>query len=129
MSFVLRSVQGWVMAWGSAVEVERRRRIAVAVWAYAYEIDNDHLVPDHVYDDWARRIDVAVSTGNARLDTFFRAEFSPHTGMWVRKHPGFDRLGDLAAVARARGKTYGIVIAGDGSRDECRDVATREGGG
>ena len=111
------------MTWGSAVEVERRRRIAVAVWAYAYEIDNDPLVPDRTYDDWARRIDPAVSTGNAELDPFFRTQFSPHTGMWVHKHPGLDRLNELAAMARTLGKTYGFVIAGAGGGDEGGGVA------
>lgn len=111
------------MTWGSTVEVERRRRIAVAVWAYAYEIDDDPLVPDHIYDDWARRIDPSAVTGNDQLDRFFRQEFSPHTGMWVRKHPGQARLGEIAAMARQRGTTYGVAIIGAGDETGGRSAA------
>jgi hypothetical protein len=75
------------MPWGSPEEIERRNRIRIAVWAYAYEIMDDTLVSDAEFDALALKIDPTVSTGNRKLDRFFRAEFSPATGMWVRKHP------------------------------------------
>ena len=96
--------------WGSAIERERYRRIAVAVWAYAYEIEGQALVPDNVYDEWARQIDPSVSTGRNMLDEFFRTEFSPHTGMWVHVHPHKDRLGELAQQAREWRMSYGVRV-------------------
>jgi hypothetical protein len=79
------------------IEGERRRRIRVALAAYAYEIADAPIMSDADYDALARRIDPAVSTGNEPLDRFFREQFAPHTGQWVRWHPGLDRL---AAIYR-----------------------------
>lgn len=75
------------MPWGSPEEIERRNRIRIAVWAYAYEFMDDPLVSDAEFDALALQINPSVSTGNRKLDRFFRSEFSPATGMWVRKHP------------------------------------------
>ena len=77
------------------MEVERRRRIRVAVWAYAYEILDVSLVSDHRFDEECKLVDPKVSTGNARLDSFFRKTFSAHTGQWVHKHPDINRLSSL----------------------------------
>jgi hypothetical protein len=74
------------------VEVERRRRIRVACWAYAYEVLDVSLVSDHRFDEECKLIDPKVSTGNPRLDSFFRKTFSAHTGQWVHKHPDITRL-------------------------------------
>ena len=98
--------------WGTRIEIQRRRRIAVAVWAYAYEIEDDPLVEDHVFDDWARMIDPSVSTGHARCDKFFATEFSPHTGSWVHRHPHTAQLAELAAGMRRAGRSYGFRIGG-----------------
>lgn len=73
--------------WGSPVEVERRNRIRLSVWAYAYEVLDDPLVSDELFDTVAAQIDPTMPTGSKTLDAFFKAEFSPSTGMWVRKHP------------------------------------------
>lgn len=75
------------MPWGTREEIERRNRIRLSVWAYAYEFMDDTMVPDAVYDALSLEIDPSVTTGNRRLDRFFATEFSPSTGMWVRKHP------------------------------------------
>jgi len=80
------------VTWGTPVEVERRRRIRVAVWAYAYEVFDVSLVSDHRFDEECKLIDPKVSTGNARLDSFFRKTFAAHTGQWVHKHPEVGRL-------------------------------------
>lgn len=74
-------------AWGNPVEVERRRRIRLSLWAYAYELQNVSLVSDHVFDEAAKLVDPSVSTGRPTLDQFFRTEFHPDTGMWIRQHP------------------------------------------
>lgn len=78
--------------WGSPVEQERRRRILVSVAAYAYEIQNEPLISDHAFDHYAEQIDVSIDTGRPDLDAFFRAEFSPMTGMWIRNHPELDKI-------------------------------------
>lgn len=64
----------------------------MAVWAYAYEFESDNLVEDHVFDAKCMKIDVSISTDRPDLDEFFRKNFEPHTGMWIRKHPNVPRL-------------------------------------
>lgn len=80
------------MPWGSPIEVERRRRIRLSVWAYAYEEFDVSLVTDEVFDREAKLVDLKVSTGNRRLDTFFRNHFADYTGQWVLRHPDRPRL-------------------------------------
>lgn len=75
------------MPWGTPEEVERRNRIRLSVWAYAYEIKNESLVDDHAFDALAVAIRPEMGTGNDQMDRFFRTEFSPDTGMWIRRHP------------------------------------------
>ena len=74
------------------VEIERRRRIRLAVAAYAYEFMNDSVMSDHEFDRLSEQVDLTVSTGNRKLDSFFKKNFEPATGMWVRKHPEKDKL-------------------------------------
>jgi len=74
------------------VSEEIRRRILVATWAYAYEILSENLVPDHVYDEEAQKIDLSISTSystrdNSEIDKWFRENFKPNTGSWVWNHP------------------------------------------
>lgn len=69
----------------------------VAVAAYAYEIMNQSIMSDEKYDKLCLKIDVQRSTGNNKMDKWFRKHFSPHTGMWVHKHP--DQLG-LKRIAK-----------------------------
>ena len=78
--------------WGSREEQERRRRILVSVAAYAYECRDDPIMSDHMYDHWAEQIDVSIDTGHPVLDEFFRTEFSPMTGIWIRDHPEIDKV-------------------------------------
>ena len=72
---------------------ERRNRIRLSVAAYAYEILDNPVMSDSVYDLLAKQIDTSVDTGNAVMDEFFRGHYTPHSGVWVRKHP--DQLGLL----------------------------------
>jgi hypothetical protein len=88
-------------AWGSIVEVETRRRIHVAAAAYAYEIEGSPIMPDATFDEMCRQVDLAVDTTRPEMDVFFRAEFSPDTGMWVHIHPDKPGLARLAARLRA----------------------------
>lgn len=82
-------------SWGSPQEIERRRRIRLAVWAYAYEALDVSLVSDERFDREAKLVDLKVSTGNRRLDAFFRKHFADYTGQWVHKHPDRARLDHL----------------------------------
>lgn len=63
------------------VDREVRLRTKVAIWAYSYEFENQILVPDHIYDKIARKIDLSIDTGNRIMDKWFRGNFQPDTGM------------------------------------------------
>ena len=73
-------------------EVERRNRIRLSIFAYAYEFESDSLISDGDYDRLSNKIDKNRSTGNKKLDKFFREEFEPDTGQWIHKHPELDKL-------------------------------------
>ena len=88
--------------WGTEVERERLRRINVTVWAYAYEVESNPLVDDATYDREALLIRPEMETGNTLLDEFFRSEFSPHTGMWVHRHPEKHKLPEMCQRRRIR---------------------------
>lgn len=69
----------------------------VSVWAYAYEYLAESLVSDHHFDAECLKIDLSVDTGNPKMDKFFRENFVPYSGVWVRRHP---EQGGLFRVAR-----------------------------
>jgi hypothetical protein len=75
-------------------KVERQRwlRIRLAVAAYAYEIENDSIMTDGDYDRLCLEVDPSISTGNRKLDAFFRKHFDPSTGSWVHYHPEKHKL-------------------------------------
>jgi uncharacterized protein YrzB (UPF0473 family) len=81
--------------WGLPVEIERRNRIRLSVAAFAYEFENDSIMNDGDFDALAETIDVNMDTGNELMDTFFREQFSPHTGQWIHNHPELDKLKKL----------------------------------
>lgn len=83
------------MGWGSKVEKERRRRIMVSIYAYAYEFEDDTIVSDDRFDDISLMINPKMTTGNKRMDRFFKKEFEPCTGMWIHKHPELERIKQL----------------------------------
>ena len=64
-----------------------RLRIRLAVAAYSYEYYNDSIMSDAEYDRLSLLVDTSVSTGNRKMDTFFKKRFNPDTGQWVRFHP------------------------------------------
>ena len=80
------------MKWGTPVEIERRSRILLCIAAYAYEYQSVSLVSDEEFDAAAQAINPSMDTGNPIMDEFFRTEFSPSTGMWIRKHPDLDGI-------------------------------------
>ncbi len=68
-------------------EEQTRLRIRLSVAAYAYEYRHDSLMSDAEYDRLSRLVDTSILTGNIKLDKFFKKNFDPSTGMWIRKHP------------------------------------------
>ena len=81
--------------WGTEKEIETRRRIRLSVWAYAYEYRAHSIVPDHTFDFESYCVDLRIDTDRLDLDYWFRAEFEPATGMWIRKHPELEKVGQL----------------------------------
>lgn len=74
------------------VEKQRRIRILLSLYAYAYEYKACSIVSDAEYDNLALQVDTSISTGNKKLDHFFKREYLPHTGQWIHKHPEKDKL-------------------------------------
>ena len=71
---------------------EIRNRIKLSVAAYAYEFLGDSIMTDHQYDELSLEINPNEKTGNEKMDNFFKTQFEPCTGMWIRKHPEIKRL-------------------------------------
>ena len=69
------------------VEKQRRVRILLSLYAYAYEYKARSIVSDGDYDRMSLLVDTSIDTGNKKLDNFFKKHYSPHTGMWITKHP------------------------------------------
>ena len=78
--------------WGGPVEIEIRNRIRLAIYAYAYEFESDSIITDGEFDNLAKNINLSVSTGDKKLDKFFRMEFDEFTGIWIRKHPELKKI-------------------------------------
>lgn len=93
------------------IEVEKRHRINVALWAYSYEIMDDPIVSDVVFDQVCLLINPKIETGNTEMDSFFRKEFDPSTGMWIYKHPQI--TGILKIYQRLTGKIGKPIILVD----------------
>lgn len=78
--------------WGNPTEKERWRRMRLAVAAFAYEFENDSIMSDVEFDRMSQEVDLSITTGNRKLDSFFRKYFHPDTGQWVHKHPEKHKL-------------------------------------
>ena len=74
-------------------QVWLRIRLSVAAWAY--EVHDVSIMPDTDFDRLCMEVDPKVSTGNRKLDKFFRESFDPSTGQWVHKHPEKGKLEGL----------------------------------
>ena len=71
---------------------EIKNRIKLSVAAYAYEFLGDSIMTDHQYDELSLEINPNEKTGNEKMDNFFKTQFEPCTGMWIRKHQEIKRL-------------------------------------
>lgn len=74
------------------VERQRRIRILLSLYAYSYEFKARSIVSDAEYDRLALLVDTSISTGNRKLDNFFKKQYLSHTGQWIHKHPEKDKL-------------------------------------
>lgn len=92
------------MAWGNPVEIETHRRVMLTVAAYAYEIASTQIMTDAEYDAMSRAVDLSINTTRPDLDAWWRQNFDPSTGMWIRQHPEIDRVRAMyeSRVARKR---------------------------
>ena len=80
------------MKWGSKKEIEKRNRILISIYAYSYEFENDSLISDSEYDKLAEEINTKIGTGNRKMDLFFKLNYTPDSGMWIRNHPDLEGL-------------------------------------
>ena len=74
------------------INQEIRNRIKLSVAAYAYEFKGDSIMTDHEYDELSLKINPNEKTGNDVMDKFFKTQFQPDTGMWIRSHPELKKL-------------------------------------
>ena len=74
---------------------ERRLRIRLSVAAYSYEYENSSIMSDTEFDKLSKQVVLEQTTGNKKIDTYFKKEFNPATGMWIRKHPDKRGLANL----------------------------------
>lgn len=81
------------------VAFQRRLRIRLSVWAYAYEFMSESLVSDSYFDAACSQIDLTINTENSKLDIWWKENFTPSTGMWIRRHPDLSRIEELAVDA------------------------------
>lgn len=81
--------------WGSERELEIHKRIKLSVAAYAYEFCSHSIMSDADYDQLSLQINLDVDTGNKKMDKFFKKQFEPDTGMWIRKHPQLNRIAEI----------------------------------
>tara|TARA_A100001201_G_scaffold60471_2_gene57882 strand:+ start:2328 stop:2618 length:291 start_codon:yes stop_codon:yes gene_type:complete len=74
---------------------EIQRRIKLSIAAYAYEIKDDSIMSDESFDEESRKVDLSISTGNKKMDNFFKKHFTPSTGQWIYNHPHLKRIDEL----------------------------------
>ncbi len=74
---------------------EIRNRIRLSVAAYAYEMRNESIMDDAEYDRISKEIDVSETTGNKKMDNFFKKSFDADTGQWIHKHPELRKVAFL----------------------------------
>ena len=74
---------------------EIKRRIKLSIAAYAYEIKDRSIMSDENFDKECRKVDLSISTGNRKMDKWFKNHFAPSTGQWIHKHPNLKRIDEL----------------------------------
>ena len=82
--------------YNSTVDKETKNRIRLSVAAYAYEFLSTPIMSDEEFDKLAYSIDLNVKTRRPELDSWFKRNFEPHTGMWIYGHPEKTKLAVIA---------------------------------
>lgn len=82
-------------SWGSSLEKEIKLRIKLCVAAYAYEIENTSIVCDAEFDNMCAEVNLKNTTGNRKIDRWFKQNFDPSTGQWIHSHPELNRIKQL----------------------------------
>jgi len=77
------------------INQEIRNRIKLSVAAYAYEMEDDSIMSDADFDNLCREIKVNETTGNEKMDNFFKTEFNSSTGQWIHKHPELNKIAEI----------------------------------
>ncbi len=85
---------------------QRRLRIRASFAAYTYEFKAESVMSDAEFDEICKKIDPSITTGNPVMDNFFKTEFNPDTGMWIRDHPQLDRLEAIYFMFKNPNKDY-----------------------
>lgn len=62
-------------------------RIRLSIAAFAYEFDATSIMTDAEFDKMCLEVDTSVPTTRPDLDLWFKENFNPATGMWIRDHP------------------------------------------
>ncbi len=92
--------------YSTEVDAETRKRIRLSVAAYAYECMGTSIMSDAEFDHLAYSIDLNINTRRPDLDVWFKANFKPHTGMWVNNHPEKNILRVLVKRIQTRNPDY-----------------------
>ena len=71
-------------------------RIRLSVAAWTYEKYDHSIMSDADYDRMSLEVDPKITTGNRKLDKFFREQFDPSTGSWIHRHPELEKIDHIA---------------------------------
>ena len=64
-------------------ERARRELLILAAYAYAELPLADPLMTDFEFDEECNKVDLSIVLSSGYIDTWFRKEFEPCTGMWI----------------------------------------------
>lgn len=67
-------------------------RIRLSIASFAYEKRNDSIMTDHEFDALSLEVNPKITTGNRRMDRFFKTKFDPSTGSWIWTHPEITKI-------------------------------------
>lgn len=60
--------------------------------AYAYEFLSRIIMSDITFDQMSLQVDLSIDTGRPDLDEWWRRNFDPDTGVWIRSHPELEKI-------------------------------------
>lgn len=67
-------------------------RMRLSVAAFAYEFDATSIMSDSEFDQMCLKVDTSIPTARPDLDEWFKDNFEPATGMWIRDHPELTKI-------------------------------------